>query len=205
MKALTTNQLAYIAGLFDGEGTLVIGKYSIKSQKNLAYRGFMALSNTYVPVLVYIKSLIGGKIIEQGIGKKCYSLSLSANEIRAVLPELLPYLIIKKEQAEVILNFFERQASRHFGLLTSEDLIFNEECYQKIKNLKLKRYFFKEKLVLLGIRKCNQCSVSFQVTSKSPKKIYCSVRCSKKRRWTFYNGLVRDRKLNQPKEDEIRN
>lgn len=193
MKGLTSEQLAYIAGLFDGEGTLVIGKYSAKSQKNLAYRGFMALANTHVPTLVYVKSLIGGKIVEQGIGKKCYSLSLSANQIRAVLPEILPYLSIKKEQAKVMLKFFERQASLNFGLLSDGDILFYESCYQKAKDLKLKRYDFKEDVVSLGFRKCSECENKFELTSKSPKKTYCSVHCKKKRRWDYYNRLVRER------------
>lgn len=197
MKALTSNQLAYIAGLFDGEGTLVIGKYPIRSQKNLAYRGFMALANTHVPTLLHIKSLIGGRIVEQGIGKKCYSLTLSANEIRAVLPELLPYLMIKKEQAEVMLRFFERQASRNFGLLSQADLEFYEFCYKKVKSLKKDRFSFKESFKILGKRKCAVCEIFFEVTSKNSSKTYCSRYHLEKARWTRYNKLVSERKKSQ--------
>ena len=193
MKGLTSEQLAYIAGLFDGEGTLVIGKYFIKRQVNPAYRGFMAITNTHVPTLQYVKSLIGGKIVQQGMGRKCYSLSLSANEIRNVLPELLPYFSIKKDQAEVMLKFLEKQASRNFGLLSKEHLEYCEYCYLTIKRQKLKRYDFKEKVFSLGIKKCTECEGTFEVTSKSPKKRYCSEKCAKHRRWTFYNGIVRER------------
>ena len=196
MKALTTEQLAYVAGLFDGEGCLVIGKYHVRSQVNWAYRGFFAIANTHVPTLQYVKSLIGGKIVEQGIGKKCYSLTLSANEIRNVLPELLPYLSIKKEQAEVMLKFLEKQASRNFGLIPKEQLDFCEHCYIKVKALKLKRYEFKEFVGELGTKQCTQCPTVFVVKSSNPNKRYCSEYCSKKRRWTFYNRSRAERLRN---------
>ena len=194
MKALTSEQLAYIAGLFDGEGTLVIGKYPVKTQVNWAYRGFFAIANTHVPTLQYVKSLIGGKIVEQGIGKKCFSLTLSTNEVRNILPELLPYFSIKKEQAEVMLKFIEKQASRNFGLISQEQLDFCEECYIKIKALKQKRYEFKEFKGIVGERKCSQCPTVFVLKNTNPNKKYCSVWCRKERRWTYYNKIVRDRK-----------
>ena len=200
IEAVTKEQLAYFAGLFDGEGCLIVGKYIVKSQRNLAYRGFMAVTNTHIPTLLHIKSLFGGKIVVQGIERKCYSLAFSANEIRRVLPELLPYLIVKREQAEVILEFFEKQSSHSFGLLSQSTLDFYEECYQKMKKLKKIRFDFKNELRILGVKKCLQCGNDFTFNSKNPNRKYCSEHCSKKRRWTYYNRMkserLRELKLN---------
>lgn len=194
MTILTKENLAYIAGLFDGEGTLVIGKYPRISQKNLAYRAYMAIANTHVPTLQKIKSLIGGKIVEQGIGKSCYSLTLSTNEIRNILSELLPYLSIKKEQAEVMLKFLDNQASHNFGLLSQEDLSFYENCYQKIKSLKKERFRFKEKFENLGFKNCLVCNHKFEINSKNLNKKYCSRYHLEKARWTRMNPIYAQRK-----------
>lgn len=185
------SQLAYIAGILDGEGTLCMGKYPNKWNKSLGYRGYLAIANTYVPVLEYIKSFIGGKIIEQGKGKGCYSLSLSTNEIRRWLPELSTYLIVKKKQAEVLLAFLDKQASNASAPVSEELLSFYESSYQKLKRLKKERFSFKEKVLSLGKFNCAQCGIEFEKTSKNPKKLYCSNFCKRKTHWTRSNLRIR--------------
>lgn len=184
------SQLAYIAGVIDGEGTLCIGKYNA-GNKNLCYRPYLAIANTYVPMLEYIKSIIGGKIVEQGKGRGCYSLNLTADKIRRWLPEIFNYLIVKKDQAEVLLDFLDKKSSNASAPISDELLEFYESCYQKLKKLKKKRFIFKESLNSLGIRECAQCGSEFEATSRFPKKIYCNKLCKKKTHWTRSNLRIR--------------
>src|SRR3990167_10699089 len=100
-----TQQLAYIAGIVDGEGCLMVGKYPQRTNSGkVGYRGFMGIANTNIPLLLYVKNIIGGKIVTQKRTNGpyaetiCYSLSLTANEIRKWLPQLKDYLVAKKEQ-----------------------------------------------------------------------------------------------------------
>jgi len=183
--------LAYVAGLIDGEGTLVVGKYPRKGNKYLGYRGFLAIANTHVPMLQFLKSIIGGKIVEQGKGRGCYSLSLSTNEIRNCLPQIVPFLVVKKEQAEVLLDFLERQFNNASAPVSDELLKFYESCYQRLKKLKKVRYSFKEEVISLGFFDCAQCGKKFERTSKdSSKKIYCSVKCKKIVHYTRSNHRI---------------
>ena len=185
------SQLAYIAGIIDGEGTLCVGKYST-GNKNLSYRPYFAIANTYVPMLEYIKSIIGGKIVEQGKGRGCYSLTLTADKIRRWLPEILNHLVVKRDQAEVLLSFLDRQANNASAPISEDLLNFYESCYQKLKVLKKKRFIFKESVYSLGIKKCAQCGKEFEGRSKFPKQLYCNLLCRKKTHWTRSNKRIRD-------------
>ena len=202
-QEVTATKLAYIAGLFDGEGTLVVGKYPRGPKGKLAYRGFMSLANTHVPTLQAIKQLLGGRIVEQGIGRQCFSLTWSTNEIRQWLPQLLPFLSIKKVQAEQLLAFLARQESNGFRMPSDDSFAFYEQCYQQLKVMKKVRYQFKEMARSLGIRACKDCGQGFPATSKSPKRLYCSERCSLRNRWTRYNRAraVKNRLVMAPAQE----
>lgn len=201
MKELTETDLAYIAGLVDGEGSFTVGRYKVKSQKSLAYRAYFQIANTHVPILQKIKSFWGGRIVEQGIGKKCYALTFSTNQIREILPSILPYLVIKKEQGGVLLDFLKRQSNKAFFPVTEQYERLCEEYYFKLKELKKIRFDFKEKEFSLGKRKCLVCDAEFEVTSKSPKKKFCSRYHLEKARWTRMNPIyyqrIKERRLNK--------
>ena len=200
-------KLAYIAGLVDGEGTLLIGKYPRNGNKYLGYRGYMGISNTNIPMLLYAKGIIGGKICAQKkatgpyIGSVCYNLSLTTNQIREQLPKILNFLVAKKDQAEVLLAFLDRQASNASAPVSEELLEFYENCYQRLKEMKKVRYSFKEEEFSLGMFDCAQCGEIFERTSKNPKKVYCSVKCKKIVHYTRSNHRI---SLGIPAWDDIK-
>ena len=183
-------QIAYISGVVDGEGCIMIGKYPRKGNKSLAYRAFFNIANTHVPLLEFLKSVMGGKIIE--MKNKCFTLNFTANEIRNLIPQLLPHLIVKKKQAEVLLDFLEKQSNNASAPISDELLSFYEQSYQKMSRLKKERFDFKEKLVSLGFRNCETCGNLFEFFSnQSSHKKYCSIQCKKKMHWTRSNSRIR--------------
>lgn len=194
MKQVTEIDLAYIAGIVDGEGSFTVGKYKVKSMKSFAYRGYFQIANTYVPLLLKIKEFFGGRVVEQGIGKKCFANTFSTNEMREIIPKLIPYLVIKKKQAEIMLAFLQRQSNKGFSPITEDYERYCEECYQVLKQLKKERYEFKEVPFSLGIRSCPTCQTSFEASSKSPNKTFCSLYCRKKNRWTRMNPIYYKRR-----------
>jgi len=192
---VTEADLAYIAGLLDGEGALFIGKYARAGNRFLAYRGYMSIVNTHIPMLQQVQSAVGGKIVRQGAIRKCYALTFSANEIRDVLPRLQPFLIIKKVQAELLLKFLETQKGNGVAPIIDSLLTFYEECYQKMKRLHHLHYDYqKPTSVSLGLRSCYQCGKRFDVFSCSPKKKYCSDHCARKTHWTRSNANIAAKK-----------
>lgn len=189
-------KLAYIAGVLDGEGTLIVGKYRRSGNRYLGYRGFMSIANTNIPMLLHIKGIIGGKICAQKkttgpyLGSVCYNLYLNTHQIREQLPKILPFLVAKKEQAEVLLDFLGRQASNASAPVSDELLDFYESCYQRLKELKKLRYSFKEEIFSIGFFDCAQCGEKFERTSRNPTKIYCSVSCKKVVHYTRSNRRI---------------
>lgn len=196
-EGVTEIQLAYIAGILDGEGTCVIGKYA-RDNREMAYRGYMAIANTYLPVLEWIQTRLGGKIALQVktngpyAGSRCYSLTFSANEIRRVLPRLLPYLVIKRKQAEVLLSFLARQENNASAPIAIGVLAFYEECYVQLKQLKKERFEYRRPPVRYSEQACCQCGVMFQNSSQTPRRKYCSGWCKRKTHWVRSNARIRD-------------
>lgn len=108
----------YIAGFFDGEGSLFVSyiddKYGIRTQPKLR------MSNNCEEVLRVIQERTGGKVKKTGntnkerLGyKETYYLEvLKRQDIVSVLKLMLPYLIVKKRQAEIMIDYLELRLSR---------------------------------------------------------------------------------------------
>lgn len=111
-KRLSPTEAAYVAGFIDGEGTITIGR----QQRPEARAGFR-----YVPILVVANShLVGLEAIRVLCGngrvsmttrskveahKHVYRLQFTPNQIRHVLPQVKPYLILKQLQADLLEDF----------------------------------------------------------------------------------------------------
>ncbi len=126
-KNTITTEISYIAGFFDGEGCVRIKK---AGHSNNCFFVIAHLTNTNLEILQKVKLLFGGSIRfqEEGRNKRIYNWSLSCSEAVDFLRTLLPFLIEKREQAELALHF-------HFNkeILSKDDKII---LYQKMRDLK---------------------------------------------------------------------
>ena len=87
--------LTYIAGFFDGEGTI---SSTATYYNNLR----IGITNTCKAPLTFIMETLGGYIYEQKptpIGRRVYLWQLCGDKAATALEFLLPYLIVKKEEA----------------------------------------------------------------------------------------------------------
>jgi hypothetical protein len=124
---------AYIGGFIDGEGCFTITKRNTTQAK----RGYVltpmaVVANTNVSILEQIQVFLGvGNIVTKTStnprAKPCYHLQFTANEIRNIIPKLLPHLYIKQEQAKLLSDF-----------LSSTDDKQRLEYYYKIKKLNIR-------------------------------------------------------------------
>jgi hypothetical protein len=102
---MSQTEAAWMAGLFDGEG----GVYGYAAKGRYKAWTFN-LPNTYRPALERCQQIAGcGKIDRKtphrSNRKESWVYRISAREdIAAVLRQLLPYLVIKKESAEDFLK-----------------------------------------------------------------------------------------------------
>ena len=125
MKPLTDWQLAYLAGFIDGEGS--IGIYGANRRNNSAVR--LMVNNTYLEVVDFIHALTGvGTVIYKEGGKRKAPSKIwqvtSVFEMRDVIVKLLPYLIVKKNQAMSALEFCDGKLC---GNPLHDDLYYHEK------------------------------------------------------------------------------
>lgn len=100
----------YIAGFFDGEGH--IGLVERKKHKSTSYQLTFMICNTDKKVLKSIRSKIGGRWVKSinispYIGRPfLYRIIVQKQEtMKHILNKLIPLLIVKKKQAELVLEY----------------------------------------------------------------------------------------------------
>lgn len=106
---LTQVQAAYLAGLIDGEGSIMLYRRGDGSAMRLA------ITNTYRPVLEWCQATCGvGNIVDvkathDAAKHKAQRIWLVNSQAAAsVLEQIEPYLIIKKEQAQLAIEFQQK-------------------------------------------------------------------------------------------------
>lgn len=109
----TIAQSAYLAGVIDGEGTLFIGNYGNKDK--IRGTGFfqtvIAVTTTDKCLTDWLYDNFGGwkneytsKQRAQNCKGPVYSWKCSGDRLTHLCEVMLPYLVIKKEQAEILLK-----------------------------------------------------------------------------------------------------
>ena len=138
--SLSEIDLAYLAGILDGEGFIGITKYKKSSCK----RGFS----------YQIRVQVGTK--DSVISKECYNITgfgryhksncntfywiTEANSAYAVLKLVIPYLRLKKKQAQLCIDLYERANSGKRNYLPEEEWAFRDSMYEQCKQLKKDAY-----------------------------------------------------------------
>ena len=95
-------EIAYFAGLFDGEGS--IGIYFTVSNKHTPAQT-VNITNTDIRVLARAKTLFGGQVYAHMPNrvKPTWRWHISGLKAGRFLAAIMPHLVIKKSQAEVYL------------------------------------------------------------------------------------------------------
>jgi hypothetical protein len=101
----TPSNLSYIAGFFDGEGSIHIRKNCNK--RDNAYTLTIQVMNTCLSPLIFIKSIFGGTIAgpyKRGLNhKNIYNWRIDCKKAGIFLESLQPYLLVKIEQCRLAL------------------------------------------------------------------------------------------------------
>jgi len=130
--------LAYIAGLFDGEGSIIMNR---SERRNFYLR--CQLTNTNVEVLKFVQGLLGGAWVEDNrdyLGnKRCYYLRWSGQKAQEVLFTLLPYLIIKEKEAKLVadLDFCRANSGKWLDVYEREN---RRLVYQTLRKWRGKKW-----------------------------------------------------------------
>lgn len=136
MNNIQETDWSYLAGLIDGEGYLNILLHASPSTRKIGRRYtrdfILTISNTSRSLLVSIQSTLGtGCIYEHKRNKEnnaasVYSLRFNHNTLRLILPNIIPYLRLKKQPAQIMLEELNiiktvKQAHREIIMLEKDN------------------------------------------------------------------------------------
>jgi len=100
----------YLAGFINGEGSIALYKHKDnRVQKGYTLHPRFEITNTNEMILKAIQKEIGGKIKVKSKQKDCKIVKVvefqDYKQIKSILESILPILIIKQEQAKLMIEF----------------------------------------------------------------------------------------------------
>ena len=119
MAKLSKTKWAYAAAMQDGEGHFSITTCMVPNKQGKPYQHTdckIGISNTSVPLMRWLKTNFGGDYRDgkQGVNHPCYRWDLDGYEkMEQYVLGVLPYLIIKREQAIVCLEFLRMRGVKN--------------------------------------------------------------------------------------------
>jgi hypothetical protein len=115
MIKLTEVDKAYIAGIIDTEGSIILTQ---DTKVNSHFKLQITITNTSYKLIRFLSLKLSGlkhSINRRYISPKrktAYSITLQAQSAEILLKEIFPYLVLKKEQAEIALKYRETIVGR---------------------------------------------------------------------------------------------
>ena len=136
---MTELEKSYIAGIIDGEGSIMLQKF----HKNQFPSPYVSIASTTIELLEWIKEKVGYGIIKNKKNynpenhRNCYSYILKYDDAIKFLEDIYPYLIIKskKMRAFLIINEYKNVTPRN-GRYSSHMLKIKEEFYKEFISIK---------------------------------------------------------------------
>lgn len=134
-----TEKLIYLAGIIDGEGSLAIEIQNVNAtcRKTDYYSIRLVVVNTSTRLMDFLTTNFGGtvfyrrKIINR---KPCFTWALLSQRAAELLSECLPYMIIKKDRAEILIEFTKTKEGKGYRV-TQEVQDARRTLYAKMKEL----------------------------------------------------------------------
>src|SRR5579859_5842671 len=104
---MMVTEAAYVAGIIDGEGTICLNRTSAQGENGFAAR--LTIANTSVLLLETITGMVGtGSVVgrrERERRRTGYTWVCPVGDIQRVLENVLPFLVLKKEHAVLLLEY----------------------------------------------------------------------------------------------------
>ena len=138
--------LAYMAGIVDGEGCFWIGKIPKKDGDGYVtehYRGILKIDNTDKRLLDWIDIVFSGtasarcrSTSSRKFEREVFTWTATGDRLLDMCELLLPYLVIKKEQCEIMIKFRKTYtANLGSNKLSPEAITARQECLESIRKL----------------------------------------------------------------------
>jgi len=111
--------LAYIAGFVDGEGSIIM--HIRRDRKQPYIRPMLIITQANKEILLWILktlnigniNLIYQKENRRKIKKDCWNINYGDRKAYEVIKLLRPYIRVKAEQADLLISFYEKYGDSH--------------------------------------------------------------------------------------------
>lgn len=112
MKEYTIAQIAYLAGIIDGEGSIYIGNFSFNKKTGAKYyQTNIEVTNTDEALIQWLVKFFGGRMNKytfkqtpKNSRRPIFRWIASGELLTELCHLLLPYLVIKKNQCEIMIK-----------------------------------------------------------------------------------------------------
>ncbi len=155
LKEYSPVQLAYLAGIIDGEGSIYIGNFSSNPKTGtLYYQTNMEVTNTDEKLITWLMINIGGRSstytanqTPKNSRRTVYRWIVSGELITHLCEKLLPYLVIKTRQCEIMLKM--RATFKGTGAIkgiygaqsvTEDILLLRKSYFDEMRSLHCRNY-----------------------------------------------------------------
>ena len=135
--------IQYIAGLFDGEGGIYITqKIDKRFSKGILVRNIRCqVANTHKGVLINLQKIFGGTIRLKN-HKRGFTWEIAGQKnVLDFLNKIYPYLIIKKEQVKLAIQYLKSRLSHQHKKYTDKEI----KLAEKIRKMTKRGQNLKEK------------------------------------------------------------
>jgi hypothetical protein len=112
-RQMTKGESNWLAGVVDGEGSIFLSKVTHPAyRRGFFYRPQIGVSNSNRSFLARVMEIIGEGTVQlakkgrEGL-KTRWEYSGASGVLRAVRPQILPYMVVKRETAGKILEYFQ--------------------------------------------------------------------------------------------------
>jgi hypothetical protein len=134
---MTNEEIAYISGIIDGEGSIML----LKFHNNQFPSPCVSVASTSIELLVWLKSKIGYGTIKAKKNYKpskhenSFTYTIRYNNAINLLELIEPFLVIpsKKTRAQMILNEYKQITPRN-GRYSNQLVLAKEDLYKRFMN-----------------------------------------------------------------------
>lgn len=155
MKNYTIAQLAYLAGIIDGEGSIYIGNFSANKKTGAKYyQTNIEVTNTDENLIDWLVTHIGGRKYTysknqtpKNSRKQVFRWIVNGDLVTQLCSLLFPYIVIKKQQCEIMLKM--RKTFEHTSMKKGKQGIQNlplhileerEKYFHQMQSLHCRNY-----------------------------------------------------------------
>lgn len=125
MREMTEAVKAYLAGIMDGEGSISLAQSGAKRTRFYIFP-LVRIANTDPVLIEWIASQVGMGARQYTSAmnvrcKPCHHISWACGEAVELLTAILPYLVIKRDRAEIVISLWRQnerakaEAGGYFG------------------------------------------------------------------------------------------